>query len=96
MRMRNLCTRIASLALVLAILAPALFIVAEAQHDCPGDNCEICQVLSVAVAITHSAADVPAASFRAMAIVALAVVGIVWSFCAAAHTLVGLKVRLDC
>ena len=49
--MNNVRTRIAALVLTFVLLAPALFIVAEAQHDCQGDECQVCQVLAIASSI---------------------------------------------
>ena len=63
--MNNVRTRIAALVLTFVLLAPVLFIVAEAQHDCQGDECQVCQVLAIASSIIQTAADVSAAASEA-------------------------------
>lgn len=88
--------RIAAIALALALLAPSLFIVAEAHHDCAGDGCEVCHVLAIAVSIAHESADVAAPTATAALALFFAVLVVVAPVRPSATTLVGLKVRLDC
>ena len=96
MPMHSLRMRIAALVLAFALIAPLLFTVAEAQHDCPGDGCEICFALSIASTITHSGADIPARIALPAPVVSLALLCVVRRSRVFAQTLVGLKVRLDC
>ena len=88
--------RVAALTLAFVLIAPSLFIIGEAQHDCSGDGCEICQTLSTAAAITHTGADVPSPVALAAPAFGLALLCAAPCDRAAAQTLVGLKVRLDC
>ena len=94
--MHSLRSRIATLALVLVLIAPSLFIVAEANHDCTGDGCEICQTLCAAVSLTHASADIPAPNAPVLPVLMLMMTCVAWCVHIAAQTLVGLKVRLDC
>ncbi len=88
--------RIAAIALAFALLAPSLFIVCEAHHDCTGDGCQVCQAIAVASAITHTAADVPAPSCVPALVCALVSAAFAIVVRTSATTLVSLKVRLDC
>ena len=94
--MPSLRMRIAALALAFALVAPSLFVVAEAQHDCPGDGCEICFALAAIGSIAHSGADIPARIAPLASVVLLVLLCIARRSCVAEQTLVGLKVRLDC
>lgn len=94
--MRSLNMRIASMMLACALIIPSLFIIAEAQHDCPGDGCEICHVLADAIAATHTGADIPTHTAQIAPIFTLALLCVVQCNRTTAKTLVGLKVRLDC
>lgn len=94
--MNSVRTRIAALALTFVLLAPALFIVAEAQHDCQGDECQVCQVLTIASSIIQTAADVAAAAPEAALFAVFVLLIAARPSHTASNTLVGLKVRLDC
>ena len=94
--MNNVRTRIAALVLTFVLLAPALFTVAEAQHDCQGDECQVCQVLAIASSIIQTAADVSAAASEAALFAAFVLPIAVRPSYAASNTLVELKARLDC
>ena len=93
---QSILARIASIAIVLALLAPALFIIAEAHHNCTGDECPICQALACAESLVHETADIPAHTTPAASIYALSALFVAASFRVSTTTLVGLKVRLDC
>ena len=88
--------RIVAIVLALALLAPSLFIVAEAHHDCAGDGCEVCHALAIAVSIAHESADVPTATATAALVLFFALLSVTAPVLPSATTLVGLKVRLDC
>ncbi len=45
---RRLAAVIVGLTVVVAILFSAFYIVAEADHDCSGENCHICAVIRLA------------------------------------------------
>ncbi len=92
----SLVARIMAIAIAFALIAPSLFIVCEAHHDCSGDGCQVCQVLAVASSITHAAADVPTGPGTLALACAIAPLTLVASARVGAMTLVGLKVRLDC
>ena len=92
----RLFARIAMVAVALALIAPSLFIVCEAHHDCSGDGCQVCHVLAIASSISHADADVPAESSTPAFVTALALLALSSVARAGATTLVGLKVRLDC
>lgn len=92
----SLFARIAAVAVVLALIAPSLFIVCEAHHDCSGDGCQVCHVLVIASSIAHADADVPAGSSTPAFILAFALLALASLVRACSTTLVGLKVRLDC
>ena len=89
--MNNVRPRIAALVLTFVLLEPALFIVAEAQHDC-----QVCWVLAIASSIIQTAADVSAAASEAALFAAFVLPIAVRPSYAASNTLVELKVRLDC
>ena len=80
----------------IAIVFPLLFIVAEADHSCSGDDCPLCQVVSCATQLAQTGFDVahPAglATF-ARAFVPVVATCISVLFCAV--TLVYLKVRIN-
>ena len=86
--MNSVRTRIAALVLTFVLLAPALFIVAEAQ--------QVCQVLAIASSIIQTAADVSAAASEAALFAVFVLLIAARPSRAASNTLVGLKVRLDC
>lgn len=92
----SLFARIAAVAIALALIAPSLFIVCEAHHDCSGDGCQVCHVLVIASSIAHADADVPAGSSTPAFILAFALLALASLVRACSTTLVGLKVRLDC
>ncbi len=92
----SLFARIAAAAIALALIAPSLFIVCEAHHDCSGDGCQVCHVLAIASSIAHADVDVPAGSSTPALIPAFALLAFASVVRACSMTLVGLKVRLDC
>ena len=92
--------RIAALVLAVTVLFvmlySALFIAAETDHDCVGENCPICyqinvcqntlKNLSLAVCAAASAAALPYTLCRGIS---------VCTDCAQSYTLVSLKVKLS-
>lgn len=81
--------------LALILLFSVFFIVLEADHDCCGDGCAICAVLSVCETLLHRLAGVGAvvlAMLFAASVKAFAAGG--YSLDAASVTPVSLRVKL--
>lgn len=84
------------LALVLVLLMPSLFIVAESHHDCTGDQCPVCKVIAGAVQMEQQGADVPHALAAAtLLFAATAVACLLSTILLPTDTPVSLKVRID-
>ena len=58
-RARGLVGALLAVLLVVALVAPALFVLVEANHDCSGDDCAVCQIIEGAFALVNQGADVP-------------------------------------
>ena len=85
-----------ALALVLVLLMPSLFIVAESHHDCTGDQCPVCKVIAGAVQIEQQGADVPHALAAAIVLLSVTVVACLRrTLLLATDTPVSLKVRMN-
>lgn len=85
-----------SLALVLVLVMPSLFIAVESRHDCTGDQCPVCKVITGAVQMEQQGADVPHVLFAAAPLLAaMTVACLVRAFLLAGDTPVSLKVRMD-
>lgn len=92
--------RIAALVLAVTvlfvILYSALFIAAEADHDCVGENCPICYQINVCQnTLKNLSLAVCAAASAAAFIYTLCRVISVCTDCAQSYTLVSLKVKLS-
>ena len=88
--------RIAAVAITLALIAPSLFIVCEAHHDCSGDGCQVCHVLAIASSLAHADSDAPTGSSAPVLLPALVPLTLAPVVRACATTLVDLQVWLDC
>ena len=92
--------RIAALVLAVTVLFvmlySALFIAAEADHDCVGENCPICYQINVCQNTLKSLSlAVSAAAFAAAFTYTLCRGISVCMDCAQSYTLVSLKVKLS-
>lgn len=85
-----------ALALVLVLLMPSLFIVAESHHDCTDDQCPVCKVIAGAVQMEQQGADVPQALAVATLLLAATVVACLRrTLLLAVDTPVSLRVRMN-
>ena len=85
-----------SLALVLVLVMPSLFIAVESRHDCTGDQCPVCKVITGAVQMEQQGADVPQALAVATLLLAATVVACLCrALLLAVDTPVSLKVRMN-
>ena len=85
-----------ALALVLVLLMPSLFIVAESHHDCTGDQCPVCKVVAGAVQMEQQGADVPQALAVATLLLAATVAACLRrTLLLAVDTPVSLRVRMN-
>ena len=97
MAKRNRCLALVMAAAILFVmLTSAFFIAAEADHDCIGDDCEICCQINVCRAVLKGLALIAiAAVFAAAACAALCAVFAACREQTRNFTLVSLKVKLS-
>lgn len=82
--------------LVLALVAPSLFIVAEGHHDCSGDSCPICKVVTGAVQLSQQGASTPDPACSAdLAAPSALIAEAAFPVLVSSKTLVSLKVRMN-
>ena len=83
--------------LILALLASSLFIIVEADHDCPGEDCGVCGHMAEVQALLRGMAHLGIAVLTVAAFLHLARpllhIGAAADHCS--PSLVCLKVRLD-
>ncbi len=84
------------LMMLVIVLFSAFYIVAEAEHDCCGDDCQICACIKLCENTLHAVGDVTAAllSFIVPVIFGLFIANIL-ATAVPKETLVSRKVRLN-
>ena len=96
MTKRRSAAAILALLLTLAVFSSAFFIIAEANHDCAGEDCQICCFLSVCENALRTFGSLSASAVFAVFSAAAAVILLtVASRAVTAFSLVTLKVKLS-
>ncbi len=93
---RRVAAVILAAALLLAMLCSAVFIAAEASHDCVGENCPVCYQINVCQnTLKNLSLAVCAAAFAVAFTYALCRGISTCADCSHSYTLVSLKVKLS-
>ena len=94
--MRKTLAVIVSILMIFTVLFSVLFIAAEADHECEGEHCHVCECIEICVTIlqrfgfnTSSSSALEAAAF--IAVLAVLIPAGAYTF----TTPVSLKVRLN-
>ena len=87
--------RLVAVFLAFCLLLPALFVAAEAKHDCPGDGCVVCHVIAGSLQLENMGAPGSGASRQVIPLTLAALVAaVIVRPSRSAQTPVTLKVKI--
>ena len=96
-RSRFLSPSILRIVIALLVIAPSLFVLVEANHDCSGDDCPICHEIAQCIQVENEIGSgaVPVSVAVLPTFVPVCLMAIVCLKVISHRSLVSLKVRLD-
>lgn len=88
---------ILGIVIALLVVAPSLFVLVEANHDCSGDNCPICHEIAQCIQVENEVGSgvIPASGAIPLTFLPVCLMAIVHLKVISHRSLVSLKVRLD-